>query len=294
MTTIANMVADARRITYGSMTEQINVLAANAAPGATSLFMDLDVAGITPGTILSSGLNVWYVTGVSSSNKEIIVIPGYEDSPQGAASSGDIVMIKPRITNWYLFTTINDEIRKLSSPTNGLYRVGTWTVEVSPTYQTYEVPSEALNMTNILRVRYRWPGTPDVWSDIRTSSYRWIVSETGNKIQLLVNVPSGTEIEFTYKAPFVEATSLSDDPVADCGLAPTMLDLPPLGAAASLLRTTDSRRNQISAQTDPRRSAEVPPGANLSSAAIMDREYKARVQDEYARLIQRFPIFKGV
>ena len=294
MTTIANMVADARRITYGSMTEQINVLADNAAPGATSLVMNLDVTGITPGTILSSGLNVWYVTGVSSSNKEIIVIPGYEDSPQEAASSGDIVMIKPRITNWYLFTTINDEIRKLSSPTNGLYRVGTWTVEVSPTYQTYEVPPEALNMTNILRVRYRWPGTPDVWSDIRTSSYRWIVSETGNKIQLLVNVPSGTEIEFTYKAPFVEATSLSDDPVADCGLAPTMLDLPPLGAAASLLRTTDSRRNQISAQTDPRRSAEVPPGANLSSAAIMDREYKARVQDEYARLIQRFPIFKGV
>ena len=294
MTTIANMVADARRITYGSMTEQINVLASSAAPGATSLFMDLDVAGITPGTILSSGLNVWYVTGVSSSNKEIIVIPGYEDSPQEAANAGDIVMIKPRITNWYLFTTINDEIRKLSSPTNGLFRVGTWVVDVSPTYQTYEVPSEALNMTNILRVRYRWPGTPDVWSDIRTSSYRWIVSETGNKIQLLVNVPSGTEIEFTYKAPFVEATSLADDPVADCGLAPTMLDLPPLGAAASLLRTTDSRRNQISAQTDPRRGTEVPPGANLSSAAIMDREYKARVQDEYTRLIQRFPIFKGV
>lgn len=294
MTTIANMVADARRITYGSMTEQINLLSDDAAAGADTLQMELDISGITPGSILSSGLNVWYVKAVSPNSNEVYVIPGYEDAPQDSASNGDIVIIKPRVTGWYLFNAINDEIRKLSSPTNGLYRVGTWIVDVSPTYQTYEVPSEALNMTGLLRVRYRWPGTPDVWSDIRTSSYRWIVSENANKIQLLVNVPSGTEIEFTYKAPFVEATSLADDPVEDCGLAPTMLDIPPLGAASMLLRTTDSRRNQISAQGDPRRATEVPPGSNLSSGSMLDREYKARVQDEYARLVQRFPIFKGV
>lgn len=294
MTTIGNMVADARRITYGSMTEQMNLLASNAAAGATSLTMQLDVTGITPGAIVSSGLNVWYVKGVNPQTKEIFVIPGYDDAPEDAASSGDKVYIKPRVTAWYLFNMINDEIRKLSSPTNGLYRVGTWTVDVSPTYQTYEVPLEALNMTNILRVRYRWPGTPDVWSDVRTSSYRWIVSETGNKIQLLVNIPSGTEIEFTYKAPFIEATSLSDDPVEDCGLAATMLDIPPLGAAATLLKTTDSRRNQIAAQGDARRASEVAAGSNLASSSVLDREYRSRVQDEYARLIQRFPIFKGV
>lgn len=294
MTTIADLVADARRMTYGSMTEQINVFANNAVAGATTLEMELDVTGITPGSIFCSGLNVWYVKGVNAATKEVFVIPGYDNSPQDAVATGDIVLIKPRVTTWFLFNAINDEIRKLSSPMNGLYRVGTWTVDVSPTYQTYEVPSEALGMTNLLRVRYRWPGTPDVWSDLRPSSYRWIVSETGNKIQVLVNVPSGTEIEFTYKSPFVEAASLDDDPIADCGLAQTMLDLPPLGAAATLLKTTDARRNQISAQGDPRRAGEVPSGVNLSSAAMMDRDYKMRVQDEYTRLVQRFPIFKGV
>ena len=73
-----------------------------------------------------------------------------------------------------------------------------------------------------------------------------------------------------------------------------MLDIPPLGAAASLLRTTDARRNQITAQGDARRAAEVPSSVNLSTASVLDREYKMRVQDEYARLIQRLPIFKGV
>lgn len=293
MTTIADLVADARRITYGSMTEQINLISANAAAGADTLTMELDVSGISPGMILSSGLNVWYVKGSSTSSNEIFVIPGYDNAPQQAVTAGDRVIIKPRVTDWYLFNAVNDEIRKLSSPMNGLYKIGSWTVDVSPTYQTYEVPSEALNMTNLARVRYRWPGTPDVWSDIRTSSYRWIVSETGNKIQVLVNVPSGTEIEFTYKAPFTEAASLSDDPVVDCGLAETMLDIPPLGVAATLLKTTDARRNQIHAQGDARRAAEVPSSANLSSAAAMDRDYKMRVQDEYSRLIQRLPIFQG-
>ena len=294
MTTIADLVADARRMTYGSMTEQINLVGSAAAAAATSVILDLDVSGITPGMVLSCGLNVWYVRGTTTSTNEVFLIPGYDNSPKDAVSVGDIVTVKPKVTDWYLFNIINDELRKLSSPTNGLYRIGSWSVNVSPTYQTYEVPIEALNMTNLARVRYRWPGTPDVWSDIRTSSYRWIVSEGSNKIQLLVNVPSGTEIEFTYKAPFVLATSLADDPVEDCGLSETMLDIPPLGAAASLLRTTDARRNQITAQGDARRAAEVPSSVNLSTASVLDREYKMRVQDEYARLIQRLPIFKGV
>ena len=294
MTTIADLVADARRMTYGSMTEQINLVGSAAAAAATSVILDLDVSGITPGMVLSCGLNVWYVRGTTTSTNEVFLIPGYDNSPKDAVSVGDIVTVKPKVTDWYLFNIINDELRKLSSPTNGLYRIGSWSVNVSPTYQTYEVPVEALNMTNIARVRYRWPGTPDVWSDIRTSSYRWIVSEGDNKFQLLVNIPSGTEIEFTYKAPFVLATSLADDPVEDCGLSETMLDIPPLGAAASLLRTTDARRNQITAQGDARRAAEVPSSVNLSTASVLDREYKMRVQDEYARLIQRLPIFKGV
>lgn len=294
MTTIKDLVADARRIAYGSMSEQINLISGTVAPGATTIPLQLDISGITPGMILSSGLNVWYVTGSSPGDQEVFVVPGYDNSPYEAAANGDIVILKPKVTDWYLFTTINDEITKLSSPMNGLYRIGTWVTDVSPTYQTYEVPSEALDMTNIARVRYRWPGTPDVWSDIRTSSYRWIVSETGNKVQLLVNIPSGTEIEFTYKAPFVRATSLADDPIADCGLAETMLDIPPLGAAAVLMRSTDGRRNQITAQGDSRRAGEVQSSANLSTGSALDRDYKSRVQEEYIRLVQRLPIFKGV
>lgn len=294
MTTIADLVADARRMTYGSMTEQINLISGSVAAGATTIPLQLDISGITPGTIVSTGLNVWYVTGSSPGDQEIFVIPGYDNSPQEASANNDIVILKPKATDWHLFNAINDDLVRLSSPTNGLYKIDTWTANVSPTYQTYEVPNEALHMINVARVRYRLPGTPDVWTDLRPSYYRWIVSATGNRIQVLVNVPSGTEIEFTYKAPFSKATSLTDDPVADCGLSDSMTDIPPLGAAIALLRSTDGRRNQIQAQGDSRRAAEVQSSANLSTASVLDRNYKARVQDEYVRLVQRLPIFRGI
>jgi hypothetical protein len=276
------------------MSEQINLLTNNIAAEATLLDMQLDVTGITPGTILSSGLNVWYVRSTLPSTNQVTVIPHYDNSPSTAATANSFVYIKPKVTEWFLFNILNDEIRKLSSPTHGLYRVGTWVETVSPTFQTYEVPEEALDMVDILRIRYRWPGTPDVWSEIRPSSYRWYVSEGANKIQLLVNIPSSTEVEFTYKAPFIEATSLEDDPVSDCGLAQTMLDIPPIGMASTLLQTTDARRNQISVQGDSRRAEEVASSANLSTSGSFDRTYKQRVQDEYARLSSRFPIFRGI
>ena len=134
MTTSADLVADARRITYGSMTEQINLVGAPAAANATSVILDLDVSGITPGMVLSCGLNVWYVPGTTTSTIEVFLIPGYDNSPKDAVSVGDIVTVKPKVTDWYLFNIINDELRKLSSPTSGLYRIGSWSVNVSPTY----------------------------------------------------------------------------------------------------------------------------------------------------------------
>lgn len=294
MTTIKDLVADARRMAYGSMSEQINLISASAAAGATTLTVSMDTTGITPGMVVSSGLNVWYVTGTSSADKQIYVIPGYDNSPTTAVAAGDILTIKPRVTDWYLFGLVNDEIRRLSSSTNGLYKIGSWTADVEPSYQTYEVPLSAVGMTNLLRVRWRLPGTPDVWASLAPYQYRWQVTDDVSRIQLLVNIPSGTELEFAYRAPFTQATSLLDDPVADCGLSESMLDIPPLGVVTTLLRTTDARRLQISAQGDARRADEVPASSNLSTAAAFERDYKQRVQDEYVRLINRNSIYRGI
>lgn len=294
MTTVQDLVSDVRRRVYGSMTENVNLIQTSASAGQTTLQLELGVDGIQKGMLLSSGLNVWFVKGVYANDNTVFVIPGYDGSPQQAVTAGDMVYVRPRMTDWFAFNALNDILRRLSSPENGLYKVGTWTAEVDATYQTYVVPTAAEDMTNILRVRWRVPGTTDVWTDLPDRMWRWVYSADQNVIRILRNIPSGTDVEFTYKAPFTLATTLDDDPVADCGLTDSMLDIPALGAAAMLLRTTEARRTQVSTQGDSRRPEEVPVTANSSIASQLDREFKNRVQEEMIRLVTRIPIYRGM
>lgn len=295
MTTMKDLVADTRRLAYGSLADQINLIAAPAAGGARTITMQYDISGISYGMILSSGLNVWFVTNVDPTTNSVMVIPGYDNAPQDAVAADDFVFIKPRVTDWFVFNAVNDEIVKLSSPENGLYKIGSWAVEVDATYQTYEIPQAVDDsLIGLLRVRYRMPGTTDVWVDIPSKSYRVQVNEGTSYIRILRNVPSGTDVEFLYKGTFTKATSLADDPVADCGLTESMLDIPPLGALSSLLMTTDSRRNQVQQQGDARRAGEVGSSANLATMQSVDREYRSRVAQEYTRLVQRNPILRSL
>jgi hypothetical protein len=98
------------------------------------------------------------------------------------------------------------------------------------------------------------------------------------------------EVKVFYKSRFRAAQGLSDDPIGDCGLMDSMLDIPSLGAAVSLLRTTESRRAQIAAQGDPRRADEVPPGSNSSAARELAREYQSRIDEERIRLTNLYPL----
>ena len=295
MTTIKDMVAETRRMAYGSMSEQLNLVGAAAAAGATSIVLDMDVTGITPGMLLSTGLNVFYVRGTEPSTKTVFVIPGIDNAPTAAVAVNDFVYIKPKVTDWYLFELINTEIIRLSSPENGLYRIDSWTVDVDPTYQTYEIPTaDAASLIGVLRVRYRMPGTTDVWMDVSAKSYTVQMNDGVSRIRLLRNIPSGTEINFQYKASFVKGTSLSSNAATVCGLTDTMMDIPPLGALGTLMRTTESRRNQVQQQGDARTAAEVSSGRNLTSGQYTDRDYKTRVQEEYIRLVQRVPIVRSI
>ncbi len=296
MTTMQDLIADARRMAYGSLGDQINVVATAYTANATSLVLDMDVSNITQGMMLSGGLNVWYVKGTDVASKTVYVIPGYDNSPKKNLDVGSFVYIKPRVTDWFLFEQVNGEIVRLSSPENGLYKIAIWETEVDPTWQTYAIPTAAFNMIGLLRVRFRMPGSSDVWIDVPEKAYRMQFNPTAGDsyIRILRNIPSGTDLQFVYKAPFTKAEELDDDVVEVCGLTDTMLDLPPLGALSTLLRTTESRRMQVQQQGDARRSSEVSGGYNLQTSQVVDREYRSRIMEEMARLTQRVPFVRSL
>ena len=296
MTTIRSMVSDTRRMAYGSMADQINLVSEAYTAGSGELKLELDVSGITPGMILSGNLNVWYVKGIDPATNTVLVIPGYDNSPTRDMAVGEFVFIKPRVTDWYMFESLNQEILRLSTPEHGLYQIKSWDADVDPTWQTYEIPNGAFNMVGLLRVRYRMPGSQDVWLDIPEKAYRVQINDTQGKsyIRLLRNIPSGTEVRFLYKAPFSQAEELDDDAIAVCGLSETMVDIPTLGVLATLLRTTESRRGQVQTQGDARRAGEVVAGSNVSIASRIEKDHQMRIWEEAARLIQRVPLQRSL
>lgn len=292
MTRMMDLVADTRRLAYGSMSDQLAFLAEPAAQGAGELKMVGSVDSITPGMVLSSGLNVYYVIGTIPAERRVLVYPTYDNSKADALPEGSPVMIRPRATDWMLFSNLNDIIRSLSSSTHGLYREGSWTLPVDATWQSYGIPLEAEDMTSLIKAQVRAWGSVDVWVDLDPNMV--IVDRASNIVRLTRDFSTGTEIRFLYRAPFKTATSLTDDVVADLGLAETMVDIPPIGAAVGLLLTTESRRSQIHNQGDPRRAGEVTPGMNTNSARQMERSFNDRVSDEYARLVNRNSIRRSI
>lgn len=296
MTTIRSMVADTKRMAYGSMSEQINLIAQPYTAGGTELYLDMDVSGITPGMVISGNLNVWYVRSIDVPTNLVYVIPGYDNSPTRAMSVGEFVFIKPRVTDWYMFESLNQEILRLSTPEHGLYQIKSWDADVDPTWQTYEIPTAAFDMVGLLRVRYRMPGSQDVWLDIPEKAYRVQINDTQGKsyIRLLRNIPSGTEVRFLYKAPFSQAEELDDNAITVCGLSETMVDIPTLGVLGTLLRTTESRRGQVQTQGDARRAGEVVAGSNIQIASRIEKDHQMRIWEEAARLNQRVPLMRSL
>lgn len=281
-----DMVNATRRLAYGGMSEQLNILATDYTPGSGVLKFEIAVENIQPGMPISSGLNVWWVKSVVAATNEVYVIPSYDGSPDLPVSAGSTVFLRPRATDWLLFSSLNDVIVSLSSRTQGLYHLGT---ELIPQWNSIGVyPLYATGVDSVLAVRVNenvWGGG---WKTLMDREWRWVPER--NELRILDQERVwGREIEVLYRRPFQTAQALTDDLLADCGLPEDMQDIPPLGAAANLLLTTDARRNQVTAQVDPRRSDEVPAGANSSVSREMRRRFIQRVEDERVRLLNRNP-----
>ena len=86
MTTMGELVGEVRRLTYGTLTEQLNLIKSDYTPLQTEIFLDMDINQIQPGMLLSSGLNVWYVRTVNNAARSVLVIPGYDNSPKQGGS----------------------------------------------------------------------------------------------------------------------------------------------------------------------------------------------------------------
>jgi hypothetical protein len=280
-------VNDTRRMAYGGMSEQVNILADPYQVNSDVLVMSMDVPGITAGMTLSCGMNVWLVKEVATSSKTVYVVPRWDGSEARPLAAGSVIYVRPRVTDWHLFNELNRQITALSSRANGLYRTGVdWAQTEFGEWGHFVL--NATDVQSILVVRAKEPWGGNGYHTLQDRDWRWN-AERGEIRVLNERVSWVNEIEVVYRAPFVKAVSLTDDLEHWCGLPEQMQDIPPLGAAANLLLTTEGRRNQVQVQGDSRRAGEVQQGGNATAAREIRRQYQARIDEEHIRLVNATP-----
>lgn len=277
----------------GSTVPERNTLAANYTAGSGTLTFTYDLAGIAKGTRLNIGLNTFYVYDVNATAKTATVSGGQQGSTDVNATSGAVAWVRPRFTEYELLTAVNEDLADLSSPQNGLFQVKTFDVTYNPAIAGYDLTG-ITDLQDIYEVRYQTSGPEKNWPRIPKHMVRLDRSAlttdfaSGTALKLLDGGQSGFDVRLVYKAPFTALTDLTTD-VSTTGLPATAYDLPPLGAAITLMSGQEISRNFTDSQPDTRRATEVPSGARFNSYRGLMIQRQSRVAAEAARLAAQWP-----
>lgn len=292
-TLASDLIESTRRHLLTGQPEKLNRLAASLSSSATSFALTYDVTSIQAGTILAIELEEIFVFSVDAVSKTIQdCARGYNGSTQAAHASTTIVTSQPKFSQFRILQAINDDLKDLSSPLNGLYQLKTVDITFNPVTYGYNMAGVASNLISIQEVRYRTTGPEKTWPSINSYALLRDASATGtfgdfpsgSALVIYEGAQPGYPIHVVYRAPFTALSNLTDDAELVGGLAPTMLDIPPLGAAIRLVAGREVKRNFTEAQGEPRRAEEVPPQAVMQSVRGLQALRQQRIMAEATRL----------
>lgn len=294
--TASQLIDDTLDFVLGGQDDQVNVLASNPDADDTSLTFTYDLDGIVPGALLCIDLEVMRVVDTNNTSKTATVIRGQRGSTAAAHSSGAVAQVNPRFSRWSVFRAINDDLDDLSG--QGMFQIATVDLTFNSSVMGYDLTSVS-SIENIYSVRYKVPGSSKEWPLLHPSKYRLErhadTSDFASGYSLTVydgGYP-GYAIRVAYKAPFARFTTAAQDAQTDAGLPATANDLPPLGAAIRLLSGHEAGRVAYEHQPDPRRSDEVPVGAQIQTVSGWRALRRERIDSEMRRLARRYPMRKG-
>lgn len=317
-TTFGDLIEKVYRRVMGGIRErtvQINQTGGIGSDDTTITLFGDQTVGITAGVILAIELELVYVVSWNASTLNATVLRGYYGSTPAAHENGTICYINPRYSRYDIGVAINDDLRSLSSPTNGLFRVGVAQLTYNPVFAGYDLGALPDNFIDILEVRYRiappYRTFPAIkkWKVLRGLPDPVFPSKHG--LVLYESGWPGLPIYVTYSAPFISLVDESDSVLQTPGtndqaapyngysttdvanLTPTMIDLPVLGAEIDLTLPREISRNFMESQPDPRKAQEVTPGAVAGSVNALIMRRAQRISEEADRLTRQYTRIRG-
>lgn len=292
-------IEDARTHLQGSYVERRNTLAANYTAGSGSITLSYADAQIVQGSMLSIGLNNFYVMSFNNSTLVATVIGGQSGSTDANASAGALVRVNPQFTDWDIWKALGADLADLSSPLNGLYSMQYTDFNYQSNIVQYDLGSSAaISLIEIYQLRHLTPGSFKDFDSIPKESWELILGAyTGdipNGIGVSISNPYKLFPSYKVRAFWKSAFVLPSDPTQNLStsLVPaTAYDLPPIGAAIHIMAGREIMRNSPQ-QQDYRRATEVPAGAVAASPNNLKQIRQARIDAEAARLQNMYPPYR--
>ena len=298
MTTAQAWIDETRDLLLSGYVEELLVLGASVGISDTQLTItDAADSGIVPGIIIEIDSEAMYVQKVSGT---VDVIRGYGASEPAAHDNLSIVRVSPKFPTYRILEALNNDLRDLSAPDNGVFQIKTFTTTYNANKQGYDLTEDGVSLTNeavqsIYAVSYSDPVTvearePEIrkWGlkrDRVTTSFT-----SGMALVLYEAAFPGKKVNVSYKSPLTLISGVASSfNKSSTGLQSTAYDLPPLGAALALMAAAPIRREFIDAQGSSRRAEEVPPGAISGSIRDLRFRRETRVAAEAARLATMYP-----
>lgn len=280
--------------------EQLNRLSSAYVAGSGSMAFDFDIAGIRQGAVISVGTSTFYVWEASTTIKTATIQANWDGTADQDWPAGTIVRVAPRFTDAQILRAVNEEINDLSSPTNGLFQIGTTELVYDSALVGYDL-SLAPNMISPIELRVENPGSFKEWTRIPSHKYRVVKGaptgdegfESGMALFLYDTWAgsTGDRLHLTYRKGFNQLSNSFSTKVAT-GLPSSAWDIPPIGAAISLMAGREIKRSFVESQGDSRRAAEVTAGTSTSSVNALRLLRQQRITAEAQRLDGFYPIIK--
>lgn len=292
-TTANDWIEDTLGHLHSGNREEINLLStALTDTTTTSVVMSDDLKSIKEGAVICIDLELMYVRSVVVATKTATVIRGFGGSTAATHSANAIIQVNPKFSRYRVFNALNDELRAISG--EGIYRMQNITLTFNSDTAGYDFTGvTAADVIDIYEMRWETDGTSKLWPEVKNYELlRNLASgEFASTLAVMVYDPvtNGNDIRVTYRSRLGTLSAAADVLTTTTGLHPEALDIPPIGAAWRLAQTREVKRNFSEAQGEPRRSGEVPPGANLRAASGLYALRQKRIGDERRRLMALYP-----
>lgn len=287
MTNVGALIEQTRRHLFGAHKPQLNKLASALTDSTTTVTTSYNLNGAVAGSTLCIDNEIVYVWEATPASKQLVIERGWLGTTPTAHNAGSIIEVNPRFAVPVIRQALQDELR--SWPPE-LFRVEAQDVELASNTRLIDLAAFG-SVIQVLRVTRPPTSVETAWRRLPFRFERTTGDEYPSGVAVLTNP---TDVAMTVRvavaAPFATDTFAdSVDLVTQVGLAESMLDIAPLGAASRLLAVKEIQRVDASSQGDPRIATEIPNGAISATSRQLRALRDKRFAEEALRLRNAYP-----